>query len=109
MEISRGDLVTTVLAGEYGKPRPVLVVQSDAFSELTSLTVLPLTSDLHDWPLFRVTVEPNRQNGLQTLSQIMIDKAATVPHRKIGKRVGQLDSRTMRATDIALARFLGLV
>jgi len=109
MEISRGDLVTAVLAGEYGKPRPVLVIQADAFSELSSLTVLPLTSDLHDWPLFRVTVEPSRQNGLQTLSQIMIDKAATVPHRKIGKRVGRLDSRTMRAADIALARFLGLV
>lgn len=109
MEVSRGDLVTAVLAGEYGKPHPVLVVQAAAFSELPSLTVLPLTSDLHDWPLFRVTIEPSRQNGLQTVSQIMIDKTATVPHRKIGRRIGRLEADTMHAISVALARFLGLV
>jgi mRNA interferase MazF len=49
MEVRRGDLVTIALTGDYGKPRPALVVQADAFDALTSVTVLRLTSELHDW------------------------------------------------------------
>ena len=30
--MKRGDLVTIALQGDYGKPRPALVVQSDLFS-----------------------------------------------------------------------------
>ena len=40
----RGDLVTVALPGDYGKPRPALVIQSDLFAEHPSVTVLPVTS-----------------------------------------------------------------
>ena len=30
----RGDLVTVFLQGDYGKPRPALVIQSDLLTEL---------------------------------------------------------------------------
>jgi mRNA interferase MazF len=108
MEVTRGDLVTIALSGDYGKPRPALVVQADAFDALASVTVLRLTSELHDWPLFRMTVEAVRGTGLQTRSQVMIDKAATVPRSRIGQRIGRLDGDTMRAVTAALAKFLGL-
>jgi mRNA interferase MazF len=108
MEISRGDLVTVALPGDYGKPRPALIIQADAFAGLPSVTVLPLTSELHDWPLFRVTLEPESQNGLEKPSQIMIDKTVTVPRRRIGRRIGSADAATLRAVDAALAKFLGL-
>ena len=84
MEMRRGDLVTIALPGDYGKPRPALVVQADAFAELSSVTVLPVTSELHDWRLFRVTIEPTQETGLLRRSQVMIDKAATVPRSRIG-------------------------
>jgi mRNA interferase MazF len=106
--IVRGDFVTVVIAGDYGKPRPALVIQDDAFSGLSSLTVLQLTSDLTDLPLFRIRIDPTRENGLHTRSQIMIDKAVTVRHDKIGRRIGRIDNATMRRVDRALARFLGL-
>lgn len=108
MEVKRGDLVTLALAGDCGKPRPALVVQSDAFGALDSVTVLRLTSDLHDWPLFRITIEPHEDNGLHKPSQIMIDKAATVPKSKIGRRIGQTNTATMKAVSAALGRFLEL-
>lgn len=108
MEVIRGDLVTIALSGDYGKPRPALVVQADEFALLPSVTVLRLTSELHDWPLLRVTVEPSRANGLKKPSQVMIDKATTVPRDKLGSRIGRLESSTMRAVDDALAAFLGL-
>lgn len=108
MEVRRGDLVTIALSGDYGKPRPALVVQADEFAQLPSVTVLRLTSEVHDWPLLRVTVRPSRANGLKKPSQVMIDKAATVPRDKLGARMGRLESTTLRAVDEALAAFLGL-
>ena len=108
MEVRRGDLVTIALSGGYGKPRPALVIQADTFDALASVTVLRLTSELHDWPLFRINVEATQGTGLQRRSQVMIDKAATVPRSQVGRRIGRLDSDTMRAVGAALAKFLGL-
>ena len=104
----RGSLVTVALPGDYGKPRPALVIQSDAFQELPSVTLLPLTSGLRSAPLMRLSVEPTPANGLEKLSQIMIDKAYTVPLEKIGTSIGRLSEETMLAVNRALAVFLGL-
>jgi mRNA interferase MazF len=68
-----------------------------------------LTSEIHDFPLFRITIEPTRQNGLARRSQVMVDKAATVPRTRIGQRIGRLEADKMRAISVALARFLGFI
>jgi mRNA interferase MazF len=106
--LTRGDLVVVALAGDYGKPRPGLVVQADAFAALPSVTVLPLTSEISAEHLVWITVRPSRQNGLRSTSQIIIDKVSTVPRTKVGNRFGHVDVTTMRAVDGALAGFLGL-
>jgi mRNA interferase MazF len=106
--VNRGDLVTAVFSGTYGKPRPALIVQSDAFAELPSVTVLPLTTYLQPAPLIRITVEVGGENGIERRSQIMIDKAATVPRTKIGRRLGSIDAAMMEAVDRALSSFLGI-
>lgn len=103
----RGDLVTIGLQGEYGKPRPALIIQSDLFAEHPSVTILPVTSQLRDTPLFRIAIDPTAESGLQKLSQIMIDKAQTVPSEKVGSAIGRLNDRTMVAVNQALAVFLG--
>jgi mRNA interferase MazF len=106
--MKRGDIVVAAPPGDYGKPRPVLVIQDDAFEAMPSVTVLPLTSDLRDTPLLRLSVTPSRDTGLRVPSQVMVDKAVTLPRAKIGPRIGQADATTMREVDAALARFLGL-
>jgi mRNA interferase MazF len=103
----RGDLVTIALQGDYGKPRPALVMQSDLFSEHPSVTILPVTGELRDTPLFRVLVAPTDTNGLQKPSQVMIDKAQTVKRDKVGEAFGRLDDDTMVSVNRALAVFLG--
>jgi len=108
MELARGDLVIATVSGDYGKPRPALVMQHDAFATLPSLTILPLTSDLRAAPLIRIDVPGTAANGLRTASQIMIDKAATIPRAKIGTRIGRLDEATLGHVTRALARFLGI-
>ncbi len=104
----RGDLVTVALQGDYGKPRPALVLQSDLFADLVSVTILPITSEARDVPLLRIPVEPSADNGLRQRSEIMIDKAQTVARDKIGGAIGRLDDRTMLMVNRSLALFLGL-
>lgn len=103
----RGDLVTVALKEAFGKPRPALIIQSDLFSEHPSLTVLPITSELRDTPLFRLTIEPGPGNGLEARCQIMVDKAQTVPRDTIGSTIGRLPDEDIVAVNRALAVFLG--
>ncbi|WP_142848604.1 type II toxin-antitoxin system PemK/MazF family toxin [Telmatospirillum sp. J64-1] len=103
----RGDLVTIALKGDYDKPRPALVIQSDLFADHPSVTILPVTSELRETPLFRLTIEPTSENGLRATSQIMVDKAQTVPREKVGSAFGRIDDSTMVAVNRALALFLG--
>ncbi len=104
----RGDLVTVSLPGDYGKPRPALVVQSDLLAELDSVVVCPITSELRN-AAFRVIVESNPANGLRTLSQIMVDKLSTLPRTKIGEPFGHLDQERMKRVDRALLLVVGLI
>ena len=107
VKFRRGDLVVAVLPGAAGKPRPMLVIQDDCFAETTSVTLLPVTSELVSAPLLRIAVEPSKENGLVVPSQIMVDKTGTVPRDKVRQRIGRLDDDIMMAVQRALAVFLG--
>jgi mRNA interferase MazF len=105
----RGDFVTIVLQDDFGKPRPALVIQSDRFSEHSSLTVLPVTTTLVAAPLLRVTVKASETSGLKQESQVMVNKAMTVKRDKIGQTFGRIDVDAMQEVDRCLALFLGIV
>ncbi|WP_415033280.1 type II toxin-antitoxin system PemK/MazF family toxin [Azonexus sp.] len=104
----RGDLVTIAIQGDFGKPRPALVVQANSFNEHSSVTVLPVTSTLVAAPLLRVTVQPSKKNGLQKPSQIMVDKAMTVKRDKLGPAFGRIDAEVLIEVERCLAVFLGI-
>jgi mRNA interferase MazF len=104
--VKRGDLVTVALSGNYGKPRPALVIQSDLFAALSSVTVLPVTSDLTQASLLRIFLAPTVENGLRKPSQIMVDKIVAVPAKKLSKPFGRVGDDTLVEVNRALALFL---
>lgn len=104
----RGDLVVVALPGDFGKPRPALVIQSDVFAMTGTLTVLLVTGTLVDAPLIRPTVQPTPQNGLRMPSQVQVDKAMSVRRDRIGATIGRLEDEAMLAVTRSLALFLGL-
>lgn len=108
--ICRGDLVTVSAKGDYGKPRPAVVIQADVLTEAEVDTVLVclITSHLVDKAKFRLTLEPNATNGLLRPSQIMVDKIVGVPRVRIGKLIGKLDEETMARLNRTLAFVIGL-
>jgi mRNA interferase MazF len=107
--LKRGDVVVVALPGDYGKPRPALITQSDLFNEThASITVVPVTSTIVDAPLFRITVEPSRGNGLRSLSQLMIDKVTTMSRTRITQSIGRLEDDLMVRVSRALALWVGI-
>ncbi|AGA31769.1 PemK family protein; Transcriptional Modulator Of MazE/xin MazF [Thioalkalivibrio nitratireducens DSM 14787] len=105
--MKRGDLVTVAMSGDFGKPRPALVIQSDHFDATATVTVLLVSSTLVDAPLIRLAVEPSAENGLRKPSQVMIDKATTVRRDRVGAPIGRLEAETMVVVNRSLALFLG--
>ena len=105
----RGDVVIVAAAGDYGKPRPAVVVQTDAFPEShPSVVICQMTSDVVDTPDFRVVIEPNETNGLRIRSQVMADKPVTVRRERIGKSIGRLTDSDITRLNVALAFVIGL-
>ena len=107
--MKRGDLVTVALPGDFGKPRPALVVQADLFNAThASVTVLHVTSTTVEAPLFRIALEPTAENHLKVPSQIMVDKILSVRTDRVGKTIGRVTDDTMIAVGRSLAVWLGI-
>jgi mRNA interferase MazF len=106
--VRRGELVAVVLKGDYGKPRPALIIQSDLFDAHPSVTIMPVTSELRDTPLFRLDLAPSETNGLRQPSQVMIDKIHTVSRDRMGSVIGRLDDKQMVSVNRLMLVFLGL-
>jgi mRNA interferase MazF len=109
MAVKRSDIVLVALPGDFGKPRPALIVQSNIFNEQPfSVIVCPLTTEAVDAPAIRISVEPTEATGLHERSYIMIDKIASVRPQRLRNTIGTIDDGIMRQVDSALMIILGL-
>jgi mRNA interferase MazF len=107
--MKRGEIWTVAGGPDYaGKPRPAVILQSDAFDATASVTVCAITSDLTEAPLFRLPVDPSRHNGLTAPSRLMADKVTTVRRDKLGVRIGRLDAADLARLNRAIILFLNL-
>ncbi len=104
----RGDLIALTALGD-AKPRLALVIQSDLFSGHPSVTILPVTSELRDTPLFRIRLHPNEVNRLEDVCDVMADKVQTIARQKVGDVCGHVQEEDLIAISRALAVFLGVV
>lgn len=71
------------------------------------MVVCQLTSELAEAPDFRITIDPQRENGLRLTSQVMADKPVTIRRERIGQKIGRLDNQDMARLSAALAFVLG--
>ncbi|KQY11354.1 type II toxin-antitoxin system PemK/MazF family toxin [Rhizobium sp. Root482] len=104
----RGDIITVAVSGDYGKPRPAVVVQTNAMNDKhDSVIVCMMTS--HDTPLvdFRLALQPTPTNGLKLPSYIMVDKPVTVRQDRAGSVIGKLEPDEVRMLDSILSFVLG--
>jgi len=63
---------------------------------------------LRNAPFHRLTVEPTPNNGLQVVSQIMVDKIIVVRRDTCGAPIGKLDDTATLVLNRMLALVVGL-
>ena len=106
--MKRGDVITVALSGDYGKPRPAVIIQSDRLAEVESLLICFVTSDLQDASFYRVDIDPTPENGLKVKSQIQADKIFAALRSRLGKVVGTIEAHSLNRLDAALGLAIGL-
>jgi mRNA interferase MazF len=109
MDLERGVIIVCVMNGDYGKPRPAVIIQSNLYNATHgSMTICPITSHLVEAPLFRLLISPTVDNGLKQISQIMVDKIHSISREKIHQKIGRLNIQQKMHLDHALKRWLNL-
>jgi mRNA interferase MazF len=107
--LTRGELVIVSLPGDYGKPRPAVILENDALEgRLDSYVIALLTTFDEGARVLRVVVEPTPENNLRKQSRVMVDKLYAIPSHRMHQRIGKLDAETMRGVDRALLILLNL-
>ena len=107
--MKRGDIVTVAVSGDFGKPRPAVVIQTDAIPPAhASVVVCQMTSVIEDAPDLRLTIEPHEGNGLRQRCQVMVDKPVTIRRARVGARIGRLADDQITPLNAALAFVIGL-
>ncbi len=104
----RGDLITVAAGGDYGKPRPALVIQSDFLDETDSVLACLLTTTLRNAPLHRLSLPLGEATGLRQPSQVMVDRIMAVRRERCGPRVGRADDASLLALGRLLAFVVGI-
>ena len=108
--MKRGDIYSISAPGEFGKPRPAVIVQTDALNRqpFASVILCPITATITDAPLFRILVEPTPENGLSKPSQIMVDKVMAVSLKRIGQSIGHINDEQILQLNRTLAFVVGI-
>ena len=101
----RGDLITVAVSGDYGKPRPALVIQSDLLDANDSVLVCLLTTTMRDAPLYRLSLPAGAATGLREPSQVMVDKIMAVRRDRCGTPIGRAGDAAL----VTLGRLLALI
>ena len=106
--MKRGDIVTVAMPGDYGKPRPAVIIQSDSLDKADSVLVCLVTSTRRDAPFYRLDVAASAKTGLRSASQVMIDKIMAVRRDRCGAPIGALDTPDILQLDRLLAVMTGI-
>lgn len=105
--IARGEL--RVLRNRAPQdPQIVAILLDNAFDELSTTLVCPLTTCLSRAPLLRVAVSPSAGNGLRVNHQLMLDGLTTVPRLQLGACLGRLSHQDLKQLGLALLVVSGL-
>jgi mRNA interferase MazF len=106
--MKRGDIVTVVPSGDYGKPRPAVIIQSDWLDETDSVLVCLMMTAKRALPLYRIDVSATRETGLREQSQIMVEKIMAIRRDKCAAAIGRLDDGSLVTLNRMLALMVGV-
>lgn len=94
--------------GDYaGKPRPAVIVQSEAFHDIGSIVVCLVTTQPTGAPLLRVPLRTGAETGLNLPSRIAVEKLTNIRRDRVSKVIGRISDEEAAELNRSLATFLG--
>ncbi len=106
--MQRGDVLKVVIPGEYGKPRPAVIIQTRMLHAIPSIIVVPCTSELVEDCIYRPDIPPNAETGLLLPSQAMADKIVAVSLRRVREVIGHVSAETLEDVERAVYFVIGM-
>src|SRR5471030_1746689 len=106
--MKRGDVVTVAISGDYGKPRPAVIIQSDWLDATESVLVCLMTTARNSAPLYRLDVSSIAASGLREASQVMVEKIMAVHRDKYRSVIGRIDAAELVSLNRLLALMVGV-
>jgi mRNA interferase MazF len=111
--MKRGEIyyanLNPAIGSEMAKRRPVLIVSNDINNRAaTTVTILPLSSNISRVYPFEVLVQPS-ESSLPKASKIQAQQVRTISKQRLEENtIGCLNERTMKLVDAAIKLHLGL-
>lgn len=107
--VRRGDVVLAAAAGDYGKPRPWLVIQADHYNDSErpgSVLVCPFTTHPETAP-YRIPLDLPAGDAHRR-SWVMVDKLTAIRRERLGAKVASASPEQLDAVGCAMIDLLGL-
>ena len=110
MQLERGSIIISSIGGINGKPCPFVIIQTNLLiNNLFTVIVAPLTSEINlQSEDFRPIVRPSSTNSLEQISQIMLDRIATIHKRDIHQLLGTVSKKELTWLNSCVSFVLGL-
>ena len=106
----RGEIYLTALGHEINKTRPALIIQNGITNRYGLTTIVAaITSRVSVPPYPNEAIIRPGASGLHNDSTVRLDQIRTVDRQRLLKRLGQVDSFTLREVDRAIKASLGLI
>ena len=111
MNMQRGDIVViSSIGGINGKPRPLIVIQADILNDnLFTVIVAPLTTETRiESEGFRPIIRPTKNNNLNQISQVVLDRITTIHKKDINQLMGKISKKELSNLNAAISFVCGI-
>lgn len=113
VSIKRGEIyyadLSPVVGSEQGGVRPVLIVQNDVGNKYSPTVIAAAITSRQEKSKLPTHIElPSEGCGLTRDSVVLLEQIRTIDKRRLGERMGSLDTDAMSRIDQALSVSFGL-
>jgi len=93
---------------EQAGDRPVIVFQADELQHLSTVVIIPLTTNLNRASQATTPVVPQGEGGLTQTSVALCHQVRALDRRRLKRKFGDLSAERMSEIEVALAFVLGM-
>lgn len=93
---------------EQAGRRPVVILQTDELSPLSTVVIIPFTTRLKQSGLAHTVLVPAREAGLERDSVALCHQMRALDHRKLIHKMGTLAPERLSEIELAAAFVIGL-